>query len=191
MTNKSYSIIWKHFEKDSDTGVRLKAPDKFSLPYFIDGIDKANFENKRPTSLNPLHLIKGLLVGYFDKPPATDTAFSKLKTKQILTENLETFKSKSLEDLILDFAAHLRQQHGHEASLQVLMTGVELMPESDSIKYDGSLDLYSCLEDGILKDSAAGIQKLTELLDGIDTSKLDKALLDDYELLRSDVEKLY
>ena len=190
MTNKSYSIIWKHFEKDSDTGIRLKAQGKFSLPYFIDGVDKANFEKKLPTSLNPLHLILGLLVGYFDKPPGTDTTFTKLKTKQVLTENLETFQSESLEDLILDFAAHLRQQHGHEASLQALMTGVELIPESNSIKYDGSLDLYSCLEDSVLDDRSAGIRKLNELLSSIDPSKLDPALLGDYELLKGDVEKL-
>lgn len=190
MTNKSYSIIWKHFEKDSDIGDRLKAQERFSLPYFIDGIDKKNFEKKLPTSLNPLHLIKGLLVGYFDKPPGTNTEFAKQKTKQILTENLETFKSESLENLILDFSAHLRQQHDQEASLQALMTGVELVPDSDGIKYDCSLDLYSCLEDDSLKDRVAGIQKLTELLDSIDPSKLNPALLDDYELLRSDVEKL-
>ena len=185
-----YTIIWKHFDQDSDIGIRLKAEDKFSLPYFVDGIDKENFENKRPTSLNTLHLIKGLLVGYFDKPPAVDTTFAKQKTREILTENLDTLKSDSLESLILDFAAHLRQQNGQEASFQALMTGVELLPNSNSIKYDGSLDLYSCLEDDILKDRKAGIQKLTTLLDDIDISKLDKELLGDYELLRSDAEKL-
>lgn len=190
MTIKSYSIIWKHFEKDSETGVRLNAQDRFSLPYFVDGIDKANFENKLPTSLNPLHLIKGLLIGYFDKPPGTDTAFAKQKARQILTENLKTFKSESLENLILDFAVHLRDENGQEASLQALMTGVELVPESDSIKYDCSLDLYSCLEDNAIKDKGAGIQKLIEVLNGIDTSKINPALLSDYELMKSDAEKL-
>ena len=185
-----YTIIWKHFDKDSDIGIRLNAQEKFSLPYFVDGVDKENFENKRPTNLNPMHLIKGLLVGYFDKPPSVDTTFAKQKTIEILKENLTTFKSDSLEYLILDFAAHLRQQNGQEASFQALMTGIELVPNSNSLKYDGSLDLYRCLEDDILKDRKAGVQKLTILLDDIDTSKLDKELLGDYELLKSDVEKL-
>jgi len=185
-----YTIIWKHFEKDSEIGVRLNAQQRFSLPYFVDGIDKKNFENKRPTSLNPLHLIKGLLVGYFDKPPEVDTAFAKQKAKQILTENLATFKSASLEDLILDFAAHLRQQNGQEASFQALMTGIEMIPNSNSIKYDGSLDLYSCLDEDILKDRRTGIQKLAELLEGIDASKLDSTLLENYALLKADAEKL-
>jgi|GEM_PF-2314305 len=190
MTDKSYSIIWKHFEKDSEIGVRLKAQDGFGLPYFVDGIDKENFEKKLPVSLNPLHMILGLLVGYFDKPPAVDTAFAKEKVKQILMEHLETFKSKSLEDMILDFAAHLREQHGQEASLQALMTGVELVPESNNIKYDGALDLYSCIEDEVIDDKVVGVQKLTQLLDGIDTKTFDPALLDDYKLLKGDVAKL-
>jgi hypothetical protein len=187
----TYSIIWKHFDKDTELGIRLEAKERFSLPYFIDGIEKEDFENKRPISLNPLHLIQGLLVGYFDKPPETDTAFAKFKTKTILNENLKTFKSESLESLILDIAAHLRLQNGQEASLQSLMTGVELVPESISIKYDCSLDLYNCLEDEILQDRKAGIQKLTELLEGIDTAKLDQTLLDDYKLLKSDVDDMY
>lgn len=189
MTKKGYLIIWKHFEKDSDTAVRLKAHDRFSLPYFVDGIDKDNFEHKRPTSLNPLHLIKGLLVGYFDQPPEVDTTFAKQKTKQILTEHLTSFKSGSLEDLILDFAMHLREQHGEEASLQVLMTGVELLPESNSIKYDCSLDLFNCLEDDVLDDRPAGIQKLTALLNEIDTTKINPELLEDYKLMKSEVAK--
>jgi hypothetical protein len=186
----NYSIIWKHFNQDSEIGNRLKAQDKFSLPYFIDGVEKENFEKKRSTSLNPMHLIKGLLVGYFDKPPETDTAFAMKKAKQILIENLAIFKSDSLEDMILDFAAHLRHENGHEASLQALMTGVELLPTSHGIKYDGSLDLYSCLEDNILKDRKAGILKLNTLIKSIDTSALDEKLLKDFELLRSDIEMM-
>jgi hypothetical protein len=186
----SYTIIWKHFEKDTDIGVRLKAEERFSLPYFIDGVEKENFESKRSASLNPLHLLKGLLVGYFDKPPETDTTFAKEKTKEILTDNLKTFKSDSLENMILDFAAHLRQAHNTETSLQALMTGVEIVPMSNSIKYDCCLDLYNCLEDDVLKDRTAGIQKLTGLLDDIDTSELLPEVIGDYELLKEDVEKM-
>ena len=190
MTNRSYAIIWQQFDKGSDVGLRLKATNEFGLPYFVDGIDKTNFEKKLPVNLNPLHLILGLLVGYFDKPPAVDTAFAKQNTKQILIEHLEAFKTESLEDLILDFAAHLREQHGPEASLQALMTGVELVPDSNNIKYDGALDLYSCMEDGIIQNKAGGTQKLAQLLDGIDAKTLDPALLDDYQSLKRDAEKL-
>ena len=77
---QTYSVIWKHFEKDSEIGTRLQAKGRFSLPYFIDGKEKDDFENKRSVSLNPLHLIKGLLVGYFDQPPGVDSTFARLNS---------------------------------------------------------------------------------------------------------------
>jgi len=185
-----YSIIWKHFKKESGLGIHLKAASDFSLPYFVDGEDKERFEKKQPLELHELHLLIGLLVGYFDKPPNVDTSFAKEKTKAILLENLEKFKSKSLEDLILDFAAHLREQNGQEASLQALMTGVELLPESNHIKYDGALDLYNYLLENNIKDREAGNLKLKELLNEIDSSSLDAELKEGLEIMKKDVSKV-
>ena len=88
-----YSIIWKHFKKESGLGIHLKAASDFSLPYFVDGEDKERFEKKQPLELHELHLLIGLLVGYFDKPPNVDTSFAKEKTKTILLENLEKFRN--------------------------------------------------------------------------------------------------
>ena len=189
MSDSTYSIIWKHFEKDSDTGKHLQATEAFSLPYFVDGEDKKKFENREPLELNPVHLILGLLVGYFDKPPATDTTFAKDKTKSILHEHLVMFKSPSIEEMLLDFASHLRQSNGSEASLQALMTGVELFPANIDIKYDCCVDLYSCLEDDVLQDKNAGGRKLLDLLNEINPSDLDKQLLEDYNLMKKDVLK--
>jgi len=186
MPNENYTIIWKHFEKNSGIGTHLKALKKFSLPYFIDGIDKERFENKQPTDLHVVHLIKGLLVGYFDAPPNEDTTFAQQNTKQILAEHLDDFKSGAIEDLILDFAADLRNRNGQEASFQALMAGVEVVPDSSAIKYDCALDLYNCLENDVLKDNKAGEQKLVELLNSIDVSKLNQELRSDYEWLRNE-----
>ena len=190
MPTAPYIIIWKHFEEDSEIGEHLEAEYAFSLPYFIDGIDKENFENHRPTDLHMLHLIKGLLVGYFDKPPGIDTSFAKQKAEQILDEHLETFEADSLESLILDFAAYLREHNGNEASLQALMTGVEIAPASNHIKYDCCLDLYFCLEDDVVDERAIGIQKLKLLLNEIDTSEFDAELLEDFEILKEETLEL-
>lgn len=189
MPKESYSIIWKHFEKDSETGKHLKAQDRFSLPYFVDGIDKKQFDKRLSANLNPLHLIKGLLVGYFDKPPGADPSFAKQKIKEIITEQLDTFKSDTVENLILDFSAHLREKNGQEASLQALMTGTEIVPNSNSIKYDCCLDLFNCLEDDLLSERQAAIQKLSQLLHDIDPSKIDRALFDDYEYMKKEINK--
>jgi len=92
--------------------------------------------------------------------------------------------------MVLDFAAHLRQQNGSEASLQALMTGTELVPKSNHIKYDCSLDLYNALEDKVIKDREAGVQKLTALLDDIDSDQLDEEIKRDYDVLRSEVQNM-
>ncbi|MEQ8924690.1 MAG: hypothetical protein RLO81_02690 [Fulvivirga sp.] len=183
-----YKIIWKHFENNSDTGTHLKAKVDFSLPYFIDGEEKIKFENKEPANLNQFHLVKGLLVGYFDKPPETDTRFAQSKAKQIITEQLPAFKSPSLESLILDLSAYLRDTHGQQASLQSLMTGTELVPESSAIKYDCCIDLINCIEDGEIEDRIAGIQKLKILLNKINIKDLTPELVEDYKQMNEVAE---
>ena len=187
----NYSIIWKHFKSDSASGIHLKAPRHFSLPYFVDGKDKQLFEKKMPIELNVLHLIKGLLVGYFDQPPGVDTSFAQQKAKDILTEHLETFSSSSLENLILDFSAHLRKINGNEASLQALIAGIEIAPESNSIKYDCCVDLYNFVENSYEEaERKKGINRLTLLLNEIDESALDADLRSDLTLMKRNVQTL-
>ena len=190
MTDTNYTIIWKHFEADSSIGKHLGAEGKFSLPYFIDGFDKENFEKQLPANLHAVHLVRGLLVGYFDQPPATNTIFAKQMTKQILTEQMATFNAPTLEDLILDFAAHLRNENGNTASMQALMTGIELLPENNSIKYDCCLDLFQGIENNTIEERQAAIHKLAELLSQIDVSMLNPGLKEDYEYLVEETRKM-
>jgi hypothetical protein len=180
----NYSIIWKHFDKTSPIGQRLKAKDDFSLPYFVDGPDKALFENQKPVDLHAIHLIRGLLVGYFDKPPKVDTTFAQQVTRTILEEHQEMFGAKTLEDFIIDLSHHLRDTNGQEASLQALMAGVEVLPNSSQIKYDCSLDLLNCLDDNVIEERAAGIQKLHQLLAEIKTTELHPDLLGDLKVMK-------
>ena len=186
----NYSIVWKHFDKASEIGKRLKSQDDFSLPYFVDGNDKELFKKKLPVDLHAIHLIRGLLVGYFDKPPAVDTTFAQQITKSILEEHLEMFGAATIEDFIIDLSHHLRDNNGQEASLQVLMAGIEIVPENNNIKYDCCLDLLNCLHDDVLEERLAGIQKLKQLLIEIDTSKIHPDLLGDLEVMKSEAEKM-
>ena len=190
MSSDNYLIIWKHFDKGSGIGNHLKINEAFSLPYFIDGEDKERFEKQEPADLHALHLIKGLLVGYFDKPPNTDTSIAQQKTAEILREHQEMFQANTLEDLILDFSAHIREQHGPKTSMQALITGVEILPDSNSIKYDCCLDLYNCIEDNELPDESAAIQKLVVLFKEIDTKVLNDEMKENYDVLREEVERL-
>lgn len=186
----NYSIIWKRFNKTSPTGERLKANNDFSLPYFVDGNDKELFDNQQPVDLHAIHLIRGLLVGYFDKPPKVDTTFAQQMTKTILEEHLEMFGAKTLEDFIIDLSHHLRDNNGQEASLQALMAGTALLPNSSLIKYDCSLDLLNCLDDNVLEERPAGIQKLKELLAAIDPKQIHPDLLSDLEVMKGEANDM-
>lgn len=186
----NYSIIWKHFEKASAIGKHLQAKADFSLPYFVDGQDKDNFEKKLPVDLHAIHLIRGLLVGYFDIPPGVDTTFAKQKTKQLVEEHLEMFGAPTVEDFIIDLSFLLRNNNGQEASLQVLMAGTEILPNSSQIKYDCCLDLLNCLDDNVIEERVAGIQKLKELLAAIDPKQIHPDLLGDLEVMKEEVGRM-
>ena len=181
MSNKdNYLVIWKNFTQDSPTAQHLSATGSISLPYLVEGKDKEAFQQKQALDLTPLHLIKGLLVGYFDKPPGVDTDFAKQKTKEIIEEHLEAFKANSLEQFILDVANYLRDAHGSKTSLQALMTGIELLPESALMKYDASFDLICCIDDELIEDRMAAVQQLKLLLSKLDPTHLAPQLASDY-----------
>jgi hypothetical protein len=180
MSSEKYAVIWKHFDQESEIGKRLEASKDFSLPYFLTEEEKAKFDKKEQVSLNHFHLVMGLLVGYFDKPPRVDTSFAKKKTSTIIQEHLASFKTTSLENLILDLSNFLRDSHGQKVSLQSLMAGVELQPKSSAIKYDACIDLINCIDDNLLEDRIAAIQQLKLFLSKIDAKKLNQDLVGDY-----------
>jgi hypothetical protein len=180
MSQQAYKIIWKHFEKSSSIGKHLNAKEDFSLPYFIDGEEMEKFEKQEAVSLNHIHLVRGLLVGYFDKPPKVDTSFAQSKATEIIMEQLPNFGTASLESLILDLSTYLRDTFGELTSMQSLLTGVELVPESAAIKYDGCIDLINCIDDNQLEDRLAGVQQLKILLSKIDVKGLNPELVNDY-----------
>ena len=180
MSSDKYAVIWKHFDQESKIGKRLEAIKDFSLPYFLTEEEKAKFEKKEQVSLNPFHLVMGLLVGYFDKPPGVDTSFAKQKAPTIIKEHQARFKTTSFENLILDLSNFLRDSHGQKVSLQSLMAGVELQPKSSAIKYDACIDLINCIDDDELEDRIAAIQQLKLTLSKIDVKKLNQELVTDY-----------
>ncbi|ADR23245.1 hypothetical protein MATR_29060 [Marivirga tractuosa] len=180
MNSEKYAVIWKHFDEESALGKRLKATTDFSLPYFLTEEEKTSFDKKEEVSLNPFHMVMGLLVGYFDKPPGVDTKFAREKAPAIIKEHLTSFKTNSMENLLLDLSNFLRDSHGQKVSLQSLIAGVELVPDSSAIKYDACIDLINCIDDDELDDRIAAVQQLKMLLSKIDAKKLNQDLVQDY-----------
>ena len=169
---KEYSIIWKPFKSNCELGKHLNAEKDFSLPYFIDGEDKIKFESGSLSNLAEIHLLRGLLVGYFDKPPIIDTDYSKTLFKNAIEDLKLHFDFKTTEKLILDIASFIRRENGDYASHLALRTGLELIPNNSKIRFDLCVDLYNMLERKDYKQTEQGINLLKENLEKINSEDI-------------------
>lgn len=164
---KEYSIIWKSFTANSDLGNHLGATNDFSFPYFIDGDDKIKFEQGTLSNLTEIHLLRGLLIGYFDNPPIIDTDYSRTFLKYVIEDLRRHFDFQTTENLILDISSFIRRENGDIASHIALRTGLEILPNSSKIRFDLCVDLYNMLERKEYKKTEEGINLLKENLEKI------------------------
>jgi len=169
---KEYSIIWKTFNANSELGKHLGAIENFSLPYLIDGDDKKRFELGTLNNLAELHLLRGLLVGYFDNPPTLDIIYSRTLFKNAIEDLRKHFDFQTTENLILDISSFIRQENGDFASQTALRTGLELIPDSSKIRFDLCVDLYNLLERNEYKKTEEGINLLKENLAKINSNDI-------------------
>ena len=169
---KEYSIIWKSFPANSDLGNHLGAKNDFSFPYFIDGNDKIKFEQGTLSNLSEIHLLRGLLIGYFDNPPSIDTDYSRTLFKNAIEDLRRHFDFQTTENLILDISSFIRRENGDIASHIALRTGLELLPNSSKIRFDLCVDLYNMLERKEYKKTEEGINLLKENLEKINTDDI-------------------
>jgi hypothetical protein len=169
---KEYSIIWKTFNANSELGKYLGAVEDFSLPYFIDGDDKKRFELGTLNNLAELHLLRGLLVGYFDNPPTLDIIYSRTLFRNAIEDLRKYYNFQTTENLIIDISSFIRRENGDFASQTALRTGIELMPDSSKIKFDLCVDLYNLLERNEYKKTEEVINLLKENLAKINTNEI-------------------
>jgi len=174
---KDYSIIWLPFSKDSEVGKYLNIQQGLALPYFIDGNDKRKFEHSNLDGLTQLHLLRGILVGYFENPPLVNIETFKENVRPILNDLQSHFDFDSLEKLILDIAAYIRKENGDRVSFKALLAGTEICSDSSKIKFDCCTDLYNLLERDRFSDKEWGKKKLRELINQIDRNEIEPALI--------------
>ena len=169
---KLYSLIWKTFEADSDLGQHLGAEIDFSLPYFVDGTDKENFEKGLLNNFAEIHLLRGLLVGYYDNPPTIDTKYTKTLFLRVIEDLKRHFNFETTEQLILDIASFIRRENGDKASHIALMTGLEIIPDNSKIRFDLCVDLYNMLDRNEYKNIDQGVKLLRENIESINTDEI-------------------
>jgi len=175
---KEFTIIWKSFSANSDLGNHLGAQKDFSFPYFIDGIDKIKFEEKKLSNLTELNLLRGLLIGFFDNPPFIDTDYSRTLIKRAIEDLRRHFNFQTIELLILDISSFIRRENGDAASHLALRTGLELLPNSSKIRFDLCVDLYNMLERKDYKRTEEGISLLKENLEKINTDEINPEFIE-------------
>lgn len=169
---KEYSLIWTTFKAGSDLGQHLGAENDFSLPYFVDGADKENFEKGLLNNFAEIHLLRGLLIGYFDNPPTIDTKYSKTLFPRIIEDLKSHFNFETTEQLILDTVSFIRQENGDKASHVGLMTGLEIIPNNSKIRFDLCVDLYNMLESNEYENIDQGLRLLEDSIEAIDTNEI-------------------
>jgi hypothetical protein len=186
---KEFSIIWKTFKASSEIGEHLGAETDFSFPYFIDGNDKDNFEKGILNNLNEIHLLRGILVGYFDKPPTIDTKYSKELFSKAIEDLRKHFNFETTEQLILDISSFIRVENGDYASHIALMTGLEIIQENSKIRFDLCVDLYNMLERNDYKNIYQGLIQLNDNLEKIDNDKIRPDFVEQLKLFREFINK--
>jgi len=187
---KEYSIIWKQLSKGSVIGKHLNVSEDFALPYFVDGNDKQNFEQSSLDNLSQFHLLRGILMGYFDKPPIfINTHIFKLKTATILEDLQKHFDYDTIENLILNISAYIRKENGVNASFKALLAGSDICPESSKIKFDCCTDLYNLLARDQFHDKGWGKKKLGDLLQQIEISEINTEFISQIDRYREWLEQ--
>ncbi len=175
---KEYSIIWKSFSANSELGNHLGSKKDFSFPYFIDGKDKIKFEQGALNNLTEIHLLRGLLIGYFDYPPTIDNEYSRTLFLRAIEDLRRHFDFQTIENLIIDISSLIRQENGDIVSHIALRTGLEFLPNSSKIRFDLCVDLYNMLERKEYKKTKEGIDLLKENLGKIHTNEINPEFIE-------------
>ncbi|MFC1657416.1 hypothetical protein ACFL2P_02460 [Candidatus Moduliflexota bacterium] len=163
-----YSIVWLPIKEGSDLSRHLDATGALSLPWFLEDAKKRSFERQAETNLEAIDLLKGLLVAYMDEAPAVDMGLFRRHVPRILEDLRDFFAVTSLEILLLEAAALLREGSGDGVSFRALLSGAEILPESSKIKCDCSIDLWNLLESGEVTDTDWGFGELKRMCGDID-----------------------
>jgi len=170
MNRKKYSIVWKAFPPSVGFISASGATFPLHVPLFLEGHDLEVFEATGGLAFYPFNVLRGILVGLQDNPPTLDLP----SIRPFLLKGLELlqceFNAETMESLILDLAAHLRENHGIDPACSALKTGQEILPHSQKILSD----LIMCLWRAAVDDeSYIAIDEIARHGPTIDLKEID------------------
>lgn len=152
-----FSIVWQPFEGRSPTGRPLA--DVVSYPYFVDGEAHEALIVGHGCELTFKGLLFGILVAARNGPPLANYA-STPHLSDTLRDLMRGFGAVTLEQMLLDASAMLREAHGDALARTALSTAHTVLPESAMIRSDL---INTCW--ALLKDTRAPHEELLQQID--------------------------
>jgi len=138
----------------------------------VDGEALNRFKEQQSVNTDEYQLLRGILVGYHDENMPHQSERNLKLLEGLLPTLAKGFGYDSIEALILEAAAQLREQNGDYPSYLALKTGMTVVPESSSIRSDFILDISSILESCLPDEPKDLLEKITEAFQDIDLDKI-------------------
>lgn len=140
---QKYSITWQEFGPDSQIAHRFWVQGKKGyLPFLIFGENLRLLENGESFELKENMLLFGILVGLNDSKMPFKTKENDEILISLLSTLLEGFKSRSLEQMILDAAFNLKDSVSYYCAYLCLKGGLNIEKDSSMIRSDLLMNIW-------------------------------------------------
>ncbi|MEO6865026.1 MAG: hypothetical protein ABI229_06220 [Gemmatimonadaceae bacterium] len=139
----SFAMIWRNFRETSPTNRRLGPSQVVSFPYMLEGDARQAMQAGQRVALGPVELLRGIMIGYLDLPPVVDV--SKPHLRDALDDLVTLLSAPSLEILLIDAAADMRERHSMESARIALETGMTILPQSSLMRSDYIMTTWSAI----------------------------------------------
>lgn len=141
------------------------------IPVFLDGAALTESTRTHKADVSPRALLCGALLNVGEDPPGADASGFRALLRPLL-EVLARGYDKTVEKLIVDLAAHLRQLHGTAVSLVVLRNGLHLFPEYQLVRSDLAVNLWVLADESPEPDRREILREYLTTFDALERSDL-------------------
>lgn len=171
-----YSIVWKPFQPSVGLVKATGSISSLPIPLFLTGKDLETCERYQGFVFYPLNVIRGILVGLQDNPPAIDLPSIKpflIKALYLINDEAQ---AGSMEEMILSGAAYIKEYNGPEPSILALRTGCEICPESSKIASDLVMTLWEVAE-LVQNEESRALEEIAKRGTSIDLKQIDPKIV--------------
>lgn len=141
--SSDYAVVWQGFRDTSPTNRSLQPSEVISFPYMLEGDACAALSTGKRIALGPVELMRGILMGYLESPPVMDVSQPHLR--DALEDLVILLSAPSLEILLLDGGAYMRERYGIGPGRIALQTGMAILPQSSLMKSDFIMATWSAM----------------------------------------------